>query len=56
MGDMPFNDIRRYNVYFYSGALYNVFLKWLESGMKETPQEMAEEICNLIGDKNSFII
>ena len=56
MGDMPFNDIRRYNVYFYSGALYNVFLKWLENGMKETPQEMAEEICNLIGDKGSLDI
>ncbi|MFR3189952.1 MAG: TetR/AcrR family transcriptional regulator [Roseburia sp.] len=27
MGDMPYNDIHRYKVYFYSGALYNVFLK-----------------------------
>lgn len=48
MGDMPFNDIRRYNVYFYSGALYNVFLKWLENGMKEKPQDMAVQICDLI--------
>lgn len=41
MGDMPFNDIRRYRVYFCSGALYNVFLKWLENGMKEQPAEVA---------------
>lgn len=48
MGDMPFNDIHRYKVYFYSGALYNVFLKWLEGGMKERPSEMAEMICGMI--------
>lgn len=56
MGDMPFNDIKRYNVYFYSGALYNVFLKWLENGMKESPQEMAEEICGLIGENSGMDI
>ena len=48
MGDMPFDDVRRYNVYFYSGALYNVFLKWLEGGMKEKPAQMAQVVYDLI--------
>ncbi len=54
MGDMPFNDIRRYKVYFYSGALYNVFLKWLENGMKERPAEMAEMICRFISGERDL--
>lgn len=47
-GDMPYNDINRYMVYYYSGALYNVFLKWLEGDMKERPEEIAELVYNLI--------
>lgn len=41
LGTMTFNDVKRYQVYFYSGALFNVFLKWLENDMKETSVEMA---------------
>lgn len=48
MGDMPFDDVSRYNVYFYSGALYNVFIKWLEGGMKEKPAQMAQVVYELI--------
>lgn len=47
-GDMPYNDINRYAIYYYSGALYNVFLKWLENGMKERPEAMADMFYNLI--------
>lgn len=40
-GDMPYNDIRRYCLPFYSGAVFTVFVAWLEEGMKESPEEMA---------------
>ena len=48
LGDMKCSDISRYSVYFYSGAMYNVFLKWLENGMKEDPADMASVICKMI--------
>lgn len=34
----------RYNLYFYAGALLNVFLEWLKGGRVETPEEIAEII------------
>ena len=40
-GDMRYDDIHRYGIPFYSGAIFAVFLRWLEEGMKETPEEMA---------------
>lgn len=40
-GDMHYDDIHRYGIPFYSGAVFAVFLRWLEEGMKETPEEMA---------------
>lgn len=49
-GDMAINDIKRYSIYYYSGALFNVFLKWLENGMRERPEEMADMFYNLIPD------
>lgn len=47
-GDMPYNDINRYAIYYYSGALYNVFLKWLENDMKERPEAMADMFYKII--------
>lgn len=40
-GDMPYDDLRRYCLPFYSGAAFNVFVRWLENGMEETPEDMA---------------
>ena len=31
----------RYELYYYSGALCNTFVKWIEAGMQETPEEIA---------------
>ena len=45
---MKYNDIERYRVYFYSGALYNVFLKWIENNMEESCEEMARITSKLI--------
>lgn len=47
-GDMAYNDIRRYWVHAYSGALFNVFLKWLKDGMREKPHEMARMFCDMM--------
>lgn len=47
-GNMPYNDISRYFLYYYSGALYNVFLKWLENNMTESPEDMATMFYGLI--------
>lgn len=48
IGHMKYNDIERYRVYFYSGALYNVFLKWIENNMEESCEEMAKITSQLI--------
>lgn len=40
-GDMQFNSIDRYILYIYIGALYNTALTWLQTGTKETPEELA---------------
>ncbi len=33
-----------YNLYFYAGALLNVFMKWLKGGKKESAREIADMI------------
>ena len=43
-GDMPANSIERYKIYCYTGAVFNMSIKWIEGGTKETPEEMAEEM------------
>ena len=46
-GDMPVNSIAKYELYYFSGAFYNMLLCWLESGMRESPEEMAEEFLRI---------
>lgn len=31
----------RYELYYYAGALCNIYVKWIEGGMKETPEQIA---------------
>lgn len=38
------NDAQCYQKYFWMGALCNVVFMWIDKGMKQTPEEMAE-IC-----------
>ena len=33
-----------YDLYYYAGALCNVYIKWIEMGMKESPKEVAEVV------------
>lgn len=44
-GDMPANSPERYKLYAHAGAIMNVAVKWLESGAKESCEEMAKVIC-----------
>lgn len=47
----------KYELYYYSGAFYNMVLSWLESGAKESSKDMADEflrIANRVMQKNLF--
>lgn len=41
---LPTTRYSKYELYYYSGALCNIYIKWIESGMKETPEEIAEMV------------
>lgn len=41
---LPTSQYGRYELYYYSGALCNIYIKWIESGLKETPEEIARMI------------
>lgn len=47
-GDMPSSSISKYKLYYYSGAFYNIVIHWLEDGMKETPEDMANEFIHIV--------
>lgn len=46
-GDMPVSSIRKYELYYFAGAFYNMMLYWLEGGTKETPEAMADEFLRI---------
>ena len=37
-----------FKTYFAAGAFYNVTMKWLESGAKESPADIARLFCSLL--------
>lgn len=40
----PVSHYSRYELYYYAGALSNIFIKWLESGMIEKPEKIAKMV------------
>lgn len=46
-GDMPAASLERFQLYFYAGAFYNMLVCWLESGLRETPEALADEFLRL---------
>ncbi len=40
-----YND---YRAYYISGGLYNVFLRWLQTGCRETPEEIAGSLRDIL--------
>lgn len=49
-GDMSINSISKYELYYFSGAFYNMMLCWLEGGTKETPEAMADEFLRIVNN------
>lgn len=39
------DSYEKYHMYSYSGALYNVYMKWLDNNMEESIDDMAEIFC-----------
>ena len=50
---MPLYTGSVYDLFFYSGAMLNIFIKWEENGKKESPEELAGIIKRLIDGKNA---
>lgn len=50
IGDMPQKSIKRYKLYFLSGAMFNTTIQWLKSGAREDPEQMAKSFVNMISD------
>ena len=48
--DMSFEE--KYRIYWHTGGIYNTFLLWFSSGMKESPKRMSEMYNTIIADKN----
>lgn len=46
-GDMPAASLERYELYYYAGAFYNMLVCWLESDLRETSEELADEFLRL---------
>lgn len=42
----------KYDIYFWSGAVYNILTEWITSGMKESDEEMAKICCEVIEEIN----
>lgn len=46
---LPGSGYSKFELYYYAGALCNIYIKWLEGNMVETPQEIAEIVYKHIG-------
>jgi AcrR family transcriptional regulator len=42
IGDMPFNSMERFNLYFAAGGSFNVAMIWLRDGCRETPEQLSQ--------------
>lgn len=48
LGTMSMSSIDRFDIYYYSGALFSVIAHWLETGAKESVDEMAVKFKSLV--------
>ncbi len=48
LGGMPAASVERFGLYFASGALLNVLVRWLEQGARESPEELAAFCARLL--------
>ncbi len=47
IGTTPDNSAEYYASYYYAGALCNIYIQWMRTGMKESPKEMARIVYKL---------
>lgn len=50
LGDFPQRSVKRYTLYFLSGALLNTIIQWLKSDAQETPETMANVLIALLSE------
>lgn len=48
--DIKSSKKSEYITWFYIGAVLSVFRYWLETGMNETPEEIADMVCEIMDD------
>ncbi|MDN4495606.1 TetR/AcrR family transcriptional regulator [Ureibacillus aquaedulcis] len=56
LDDLPSDSIsskEKYDIYFWSGAVFNILTEWISSGMKESEEEMAQICCEVIAEADS---
>lgn len=53
LGDMPASSLSRYELYFQAGAFYSVMMRWLESGMRESPETLAREFVRMVEGRSA---
>lgn len=46
-------DTLPYPLYYYSGAIFNVYMQWILHGAKETPQKVARIISDIYNNNSS---
>lgn len=48
LGDMPYHSVQKYRIYFITGAILNVLLQWLKGNCRESVDDMADLLLELI--------
>lgn len=48
LGDFPQRSMKRYTLYFLSGALLNTIIQWLKGGAQESPEIMAKTLIDML--------
>ena len=48
-GDVPFNSVERYHLYFASGVTLNGIMEWFRNGCKESMDEFYRVMLEFLG-------
>lgn len=48
LGDMPYSSVQKYRIYFIAGACINVLMQWMKGGCRESVEDMADLLLDLI--------
>ncbi len=45
---LPNSSYSKYELYYYAGALSNTYVNWIKNGMEESPEEIADIVCQFL--------